>query len=465
MIVRPQPGPQLSFLSSHADIVIYGGAARGGKTFGLLMEPLRHVRNPGFTAILFRRTYPQIMMQGGSWGEAGGIYPALGAKPLLTPQPRFTFPSGATVSFAHLQHDKTVLEYQGSKLPLILFDELTHFTESQFWYLRSRNTGTCGVTPYMRATCNPVSEDDPVGGWVNRLVSWWIDPNTGYAIPERSGVVRWFYRINEVLHWYDSADEAREANPDQALDGEPTSFTFIPASLEDNPAQISADPGYRGRLMSLPLVERERLLKGNWKIRPEAGTVFKREWFTKFVNHVPWGDVVSAVRYWDNAASDKASSDSSAGVGMARTKDGTLYVFGVVKDKLTTHSRRKVQISTAESDRALCSKIELWFEQEGGSGGKDSTADSLRELAAFAPRFEKPVKNKVARASVLSAQAEQRNVVLVRGDWNHGFIEELCNFPSKGWHDDQVDAASGATAKLIGRQERASGGSMGARAR
>lgn len=463
MIIRPQPGPQEAFLASPADIVIYGGAARGGKTYGLLMEPLRHVSNPDFSAILFRRTYPQIMMDGGSWEEAGGMYPGLGAKPLLTPRPRFTFPSGAEVSFAHLQHDKTVFEYQGSKLPLILFDELTHFTESQFWYLRSRNTGTCGVTPYMRATCNPVSENDPVGGWVNRLISWWINQETGYPILERSGVIRWFYRIDEDLKWYDSKEEARAAHPRRAESGDPASLTFIPAKLDDNAAQLAADPGYRSILMDLPLVERERLLEGNWKIRHEAGTVFKREWFGQFVDHVPWGDITAAVRYWDNAASDKADSDRSAGVGIAKSRDGRLYIFGVEKDRYTTHSRRKAQAATAEADRALWPRVELWIEQEGGSGGKDSTADSLRELAAFAPRFEKPTTNKVARAGLLSAQAEQGNVVLVKGPWNHGFVEELCNFPSKGWHDDQVDGASGAAAKLIGRVSRP-GGSGGHRA-
>ena len=461
-MIRPQPGPQSSFLSSKADIVIYGGAARGGKTYGLLMEPLRHLSNPQFSAILFRRTCPQLVMNGGAWEEAAGLYVPLGAKLYASAPRRAEFPSGMSVTFAHLQHDKTVFEYQGSKLPLILFDELTHFTERQFWYLRSRNTGTCGVTPYIRATCNPTSADDPVGGWVHRLVKWWIDQETGYAIPDRSGVVRWFYRIEEDLRWYDSPAEARLAHPLRAESGDPVSLTFIPASLDDNPAQIAADPGYRSVLMDLPLVERERLLNGNWVIRPEAGTMFRREWFTRYARHVPWGDIAAAVRYWDNAASASASSDSSAGVGMARTKDGTLYVYSVIKDRYTTHARRAAQAATAQSDRTLWTNVELWIEEEGGSGGKDSTADTLRELAPYAPRFERPVQNKIARAGLLSAQAERKNVVLIEGPWNHAFIEELCHFPARGWHDDQVDAASGAASKLIGRVSRP-GGSSGSR--
>ena len=57
--IRPQPGPQETFLASPADIAIYGGAAGGGKTWALLMEPLRHVHNPKFGAVFFRRTTVQ----------------------------------------------------------------------------------------------------------------------------------------------------------------------------------------------------------------------------------------------------------------------------------------------------------------------------------------------------------------------------------------------------------------------
>lgn len=464
-VIQPHAGPQFEFLASPADIVVYGGAARGGKTYGLLLDALRHMANSEASATFFRRTYPQIRMPGGALQESIALFSLLGAKLLMSPSYRWVFPSGYEFTFQHLQHEKDVLQYQGSKLPVIYLDELTHFTEFQFWYLNSRNTGTCGILPYIRATCNPVPDDDPVGGWVNRFVSWWIDQETGLPIPERSGVVRWFYRVNETLRWYGSREEAREDNPElsegpEAVD--PRSITFIPAKLDDNPTQLASDPGYRSVLTSLPLVERERLLGGNWKIRPEAGTVFRREWFDgRFVDHCPWGEITRAVRYWDNAASDKKDSDSSAGVLIAQARSGALYVVDVVKDKFTTHTRRQAQRVTAEADRGRFKNVELWIEQEGGSGGKDSTADSLRELQAFGPRFEKPQTGKVARAGLLSAQAEQRNVYLVRGRWNAGFVDELVNFPSKGWHDDQVDGASGAASKILRPPGRPSGGSSG----
>ena len=125
--IGPQPGPQQLFLSSPADIAIYGGAAGGGKTFAELLEPLRHVGNKDFGAVIFRRTTPQITNEGALWDDSLKLYPLLGAKPNQGDL-YWTFPSGATVSFKHLEHDKTVLNWQGSQIPLIAFDELCHFT-------------------------------------------------------------------------------------------------------------------------------------------------------------------------------------------------------------------------------------------------------------------------------------------------------------------------------------------------
>jgi hypothetical protein len=184
-LTRPQSGPQTAFLASPADIVVYGGAAGGGKSFGLLLEPLRHAQKPDFRAVVFRRTSPQITAGGGLWDTAAKVYPRLGADPNRSAL-KYRFPSGAEVAFRHLQHEETKHDYDGSQLALIGFDELTHFTATQFFYLLSRNRSTAGVRPYVRATCNP-----DAGSWVKPFIQWWIDPLTGYPIPERVGVLRW----------------------------------------------------------------------------------------------------------------------------------------------------------------------------------------------------------------------------------------------------------------------------------
>jgi len=169
---KPQPGPQTSFLSSEADVVLYGGSAGGGKSFALLLEPLRNIQNPNFGAVCFRRTMPQIKNEGALWDESSKIYPFIDAKPNLS-ESFWKFPSGSTVSFAHLEHEKNVYDYQGAQIPLIMFDELTHFTRKQFFYMMSRNRSTCGVRPYIRCTTNPDKKS-----WVRNFIDWWIYPKS-----------------------------------------------------------------------------------------------------------------------------------------------------------------------------------------------------------------------------------------------------------------------------------------------
>jgi Terminase large subunit, T4likevirus-type, N-terminal len=181
-----------------ADIAIYGGAAGGGKTFAELLEPLRNIGNKDFGAVIFRRTTPQITNEGALWDESGKLYPMLGAKPNQN-ELFWRFPSGAIVSFAHLEHDKTVLNWQGSQIPLICFDELTHFTQKQFWYMVSRNRSMCGVRPYIRATCNPDADS-----WADR--------------PE------------------DLAEHKAPNENGELVPIPPKSLTFIPAKLSDNRA-------------------------------------------------------------------------------------------------------------------------------------------------------------------------------------------------------------------------------------
>lgn len=227
---KPQPGPQETFLASNADIVIFGGAAGGGKTWALLMQPLRHMSNPQFGGVIFRRTSPQIRNQGGLWDESSQIYPLLNAEPRQTVL-EWRFPAGAKLKFAHLQYDSDVYDWQGAQVPFIGFDQLEHFSESQFWYMLSRNRSLCGVRPYVRATVNPDADS-----WVAKLIEWWIDQETGFPIDERSGIVRWFVRVNGETKWADTKEEL-------ATDGEdPKSLTFIPAKLSDNQILMLKDP-------------------------------------------------------------------------------------------------------------------------------------------------------------------------------------------------------------------------------
>ena len=266
--LAPQKGPQEQFLATSADVCIYGGAAGGGKTFGLLLEPLRHMGNKDFNSVIFRRNYTQVTSPGGLWDSSRKIYSLVqGSYPLKTPKLHWTFPKGATVNFAQLESDDSCESWQGSQITMIGFDELTHFSEYQFFYMLSRNRTDSGVTPYVRATCNPDADS-----WVATFIEWWIDQKSGYPIKERSGVIRWMVRLNEQIHWVDSREEAVLLAMETGLKREeaetmPKSVTFIASTLQDNKILMKNDPGYLANLQALPLVERERLLHGNWKIK------------------------------------------------------------------------------------------------------------------------------------------------------------------------------------------------------
>lgn len=454
--IRPQPGLQEAFLSSPADIVIGGGSAGSGKTYALLLEPLRHIQNKDFGAVIVRRTYPEITKTGGPWHDAGKLYPFAGglAREHIL---EYRFPSGATISFSHMQHAKDRLSWKGAQIPLICFDQLEEFEEDQFWYLLSRNRSVrAGIRPYIRASCNPVPDDDETGGWLNRLISWWINEETGYPIEERSGVVRWFVRIGEELHWADEPDDFKKMLPEVEPENiRPKSLTFIPGTLEDNPILDHADPSYRANLMALPLVERERLLKGNWKIKATAGKIFNRAWFgilpewPKDANGNPKPDVKEWIRYWDKAGTE-GGGKRTAGVLMGQRTNGRFIIANVVKGQWSSLNREKEIKKTAQMDRQTYGEVEIWQEQEGGSGGKESAEATVRNLAGFTVRSERVTGDKVTRAGPLSAQAEAENVDLLLANWNEDFLTEAQNFDGVHGFSDQIDAASGAFNKLAG---------------
>src|SRR5690606_2126444 len=160
------------------------------------------------------------------------------------------------------------------------------------------------------------------------LIAWWIDqdrdsPGFGQAIPERSGIVRWFARIDGQVHWGETADEVRDRFPGS----EPKTFTFIHSNLADNPALTRVDPGYRSNLMALDPVEQARLLGGNWKAKATAGNLFQRGWVKVVDVHPPF---VRQVRAWDFAATrpsvENPDPDWTVGIKGGVTAGGQIVI-------------------------------------------------------------------------------------------------------------------------------------------
>lgn len=427
---KPQPGPQTDFLSSEADIVLYGGAAGGGKSFAILLEPLRNIHNPNFGAVCFRRTMPQIKNEGGLWDESSKIYPFIDAKPNLS-ESFWRFPSGATVSFSHLEHEKNVYDYQGAQIPLIMFDELTHFTRKQFFYMLSRNRSTCGVKPYIRATTNPDKKS-----WVRNFIDWWIYPKghafAGLPIPERAGVVRYFMIEDDKVIWKDSREEFGEKAEVSK------SFTFIPAKITDNKILLRKDPGYLGNLQAQSKVERAKLLDGNWDAEEKPGELFQRQWF-KMIPTAPV-HLKKIVRYWDRAASEKETADWTVGLKMGLTEDDKIVVLNIIRFQGTPNKVEAAIKNAADQDGKKCSPC---LEKDPGQAGVMEVQYLASKLSGFNVKVFSKTTDKTTRARPISAQSEVGNVYVVEGSWNEDFFNELEGFPDGG-HDDIVDAFSGA---------------------
>jgi predicted phage terminase large subunit-like protein len=430
-IIQPQPGPQTSFLASDADIAIYGGSAGGGKSWALLLEPLRHRLNAKFSAVIFRRNLTQVTNPGGLWDESARLYQLAGARPRIQSR-EWRFRSGAKVKFAHLEHEHTVYAWQGAQVPLIGFDELTHFTRGQFFYMLSRNRSLSGIRPYVRATCNPDADS-----WVAELIAWWIGED-GYPIADRAGRLRWFVRNGDALDWADTAEELAARHPGVP----PKSLTFVPARLDDNPALVAADPGYRANLLALPTVERERLLNGNWKIRPSAGLYFQRAW-VETIDAAPAG--LKIVRYWDLAATRRTvdnDPDWTVGVKLGRAESGLYYLLDVVRFQGDPND---VQVRIANTASADGTDVRIGLPQDPGSAGKMLAAYQVRQLSGYRVAATIESGDKVTRFGPFSAQAGAGNVKILRGPWNEDFLAALEAFPDAR-HDDDADAAAGAFA-------------------
>lgn len=447
-VIRPQPGPQERFLATPADICIYGGAAGGGKTFALLMEPLRHVKNPGFGAVILRKNITQVTTEGGLWDESFDIYGKMrGARPIRTPQLRWVFPSGARVSFGHIERDDELFKWQGSQIPLLEFDELTHFTEKQFFYMLSRNRSTCGVTPYIRASCNPDADS-----WVAKFISWWIDQDTGYPIPERSGVIRYMIRRNEVVEWGDSREDLLKRfglTPEEAQQDIKT-VTFIASRLEDNQILMEKDPSYLANLKALSLVERERLLYGNWKIKPAAGLFFRRSQVT-MVDTIP-NDVIRWCRAWDLAATSEDENGNaafSAGLLMGKRKCGRYIIANVINVQEKAADVRKLVRNVAIIDRKNFKQVCIRLPQDPGQAGKAQIESYIKYLSGFNVKGIRETGSKTARAEPMAAQWQAGNFDVLTAEWNDMYFSQTESFPESKFKD-MVDAGSSAFTELEG---------------
>ena len=445
-ILGPQAGPQTMFMASSADIVIYGGAAGGGKTYALLLEALRHKDVKGFGGVIFRKNFTQITAEGGLWDASTKIFSQVpDAHSRKTPKLHWRFDSGAKLHFAHIDREEDLQAWQGTEIAYLGFDELTHFTKHQFLYMLSRNRSTCGVKPYVRATCNPDSDS-----WVADFISWWIDQDTGYPIRERSGVVRYMCVLNDVIHWGDSPEELEKNYNIPPTDCK--SVTFIASRLEDNKILMNSDPSYLSNLKAMTEVDMERLLYGNWKIKAQAGRYFKRTQIPSdgYLDKLP-DDVLFWCRAWDIAATDEDEDGDpayTAGVLIGKRKNGRFVVADVVNQRIKAGDVENLILMTALSDRKKYGmNYRIRIPQDPGAAGKIVAKQYLNHLAGFDVKATPVSGSQELRASPFSAQWQNGFVDVLIAEWHEEYFSQLESFPDSKFKD-MVDASADAFNEL-----------------
>jgi len=421
------------FLASTADIVIYGGSAGSGKSHALLLYPLYYRSVPGFTGIIFRRVFSEITQPGGIWDKAQDLYNKVGAKLRGKPEYTVNFTPTTKIVFRHLEHESDMYSHQGGEYCFIAFDEATSFTEAQFLYLASRNRSTCGVKPFIRATCNPECDS-----WVKAWIQWWLNEETGIPIEDRCGIVRYFTRGDKgEMKWVDK-DWRHPENPEIG----PTSITFIGAKLEDNPALLRKDPAYESKLLSQSRIDRMRLLDGNWNAKPEDG-MFMPDWFV-IKDELPQ-PTSRKLRIWDRANTEKdrdnKNPDFTAGP-LGYLSGGIVCIEDVQHFRASPAQNEEKIKATATIDGR---DVEIEIEQEPASAGKDTMFHYTEHvLKDFVVRAYRPTGKRTEMAKPLSAMAERRQIWLKKAPWNREFINEFSSFPpiSKAGHDDIVVACT-----------------------
>ncbi len=254
---KPNSIPQTMFLASPADEALYGGAAGGGKSEALLMGALRHIDNPLYTAVIFRRTYSELSGANGLIDRSHRYYRVFGGDYNKSDH-RWVFPSGAKIFFAHAQYEDDVYSYDGWEICHLAFDELTSFTAKQYFYLKTRNRAPegSGLKAVTRASGMPNGDGLE---WVRQYFVESDVVNTVKAFKMFDGVDA-------------NGDFYQESKQVPVGTHESVTRAFYPAKASDNP---NVDPDYVTKLVNDPdPVRKARLLHGDWYATYSEGLVY-----------------------------------------------------------------------------------------------------------------------------------------------------------------------------------------------
>ena len=309
VIFKPNDGPQTSFLASAEREVFYGGARGGGKSYAMLVDPLRYCHKAQHRALLIRRSMPELRdmithsqrlysraFKGARWREQ---------------EKEWRFPSGARIEFGYAENMTDVLRYQGQSYTWIGVDELPQYpTPDVYNFLRSSLRSVDPEIPvYMRATGNPGN----IGSqWVKEMFVDPAEPNKAFNVS------------------IDTPTGIRKI-----------SRRFIPAKLQDNPYLMQTDDYYI-MLASLPEVQRKQFLEGDW-------TAFENSSFPEFNKTTHVVDPFDIPRGWSRFRSaDWGYSSNACCLWFAIDWDNNLWVYRELYTKKITADEFARKVLEAE---------------------------------------------------------------------------------------------------------------------
>lgn len=322
----------------------------------------------------------------------------------------------------------------------VAFDEATDFTETQITFLLSRmRNANISYTPQMYLCTNP-NYNSFIREWIQ---DFYLDPNDGTPIPERSNVERYFVRNGNEMKWFDKREDA-EAIYGKGNKSGIRSFRFCSARIWDNP--FLRDTDYLSNLMSLPRVERLIMLEGSWTARLESSGYWHR-------NHVdiikfPPARVKKRVMAVDLAftrpSESNKSPDSTAFVLMSKDYNNvyTIEYVHTMQDKV-----HEVENKMFELARTFGNDVTWSAPLDPNAQAGAYARDLQRRFAemGIVCKLQKPVKSKLVRFQPFAAVTEARFVQVVEGSWNKDYFDQLETFDGNGkLHDDMVDATSDA---------------------
>lgn len=430
--------------TSEATEILYGGAAGGGKSHLLRVTALVYALSvPNIQIYLFRRLSDDLE-KNHLYGETGFLSMLSDMKVSYNSQKRmFSFPNGSNIFLCHCQYEKDVFKYQGAEIHVLLIDELTHFTEFIYRFLRNR-VRLGGLAPsgqFAHKLPHILCGSNP--GNVGH--AWVKDTFVNYAAP---------YEINKT----DGKDGGMKRQ-------------YIPAKLEDNPTLLKNDPGYAERLEGLGSPELVKAMRdGDWDI--VAGAAFEKlsrthhmlrpfkipDWWTVFTS-MDWGTAKPySIGWYAVADEDTIIAKNDAWPERLVPKNSIirfneLYGWGGQANTGTREEAREVARKMFAHEEEMEISVDyriadsaMWAQHDGPSAA-ENFMNELEALGDVQPAMEKSRKDRIAN------YLEMRSRIAAGDDEAGFFITSNCEHfwrtvpelqldarqPEKGWDTEMED--------------------------